>query len=114
MKDDFPGKLAIALLKVIQGGNFISEELSTHVFNGLIGGKQRSGIASLSNRELDVLRQIGQGLGTRQIAEDFGLSVKTIEAHRAHLKEKLNIQTAARLVWFATLWMDQGEPGDLF
>jgi DNA-binding CsgD family transcriptional regulator len=55
----------------------------------------------LSDRELEVLRLLGQALGTRQIANALHLSVKTIESHRAHLKEKLNLKTGADLVQYA-------------
>jgi DNA-binding CsgD family transcriptional regulator len=60
---------------------------------------------SLSDRELEVLFSIGQGRGTRQIANDTGLSVKTIESHRAHLKEKLQLKTAPELVCAAVKWV---------
>jgi DNA-binding CsgD family transcriptional regulator len=52
----------------------------------------------LSDRELEVFNMIGQGKGTRQIAEDLHLSIKTVESHRAHIKEKLNLSNATELV----------------
>ena len=59
----------------------------------------------LSNRELEVFQRIGQGRGTRQIAEELSLSIKTIEAHRAHLKMKLQVKTAPELVCAAVRWL---------
>jgi len=55
-----------------------------------------------------VLQLIGQGHGTRQIAEDLCLSVKTIESHRAHIKEKLTLKTAPEMVRFAVQWVSAG------
>ena len=55
----------------------------------------------LTNRELEILQQIGRGRGTRHIAEDLQISVKTVETHRAHLKENLNLSGAPDLVRFA-------------
>jgi DNA-binding NarL/FixJ family response regulator len=52
----------------------------------------------LSDRELEIFGLIGQGRGTRQIADQLHLSVKTIESHRAHIKEKLNLKNATELV----------------
>ncbi|HLL89516.1 MAG TPA: helix-turn-helix transcriptional regulator, partial [Tepidisphaeraceae bacterium] len=60
-----------------------------------------SPLARLSDRELEVLQLIGQGLGTRQIAQRLTLSIKTIESHREHLKAKLNLQSGTELVRYA-------------
>jgi DNA-binding CsgD family transcriptional regulator len=59
----------------------------------------------LSDRELEVFNLIGQGHGTQSIAEKLYLSVKTIEAYRARLKDKLNLQNAAELVHHAIQWL---------
>ena len=59
---------------------------------------------TLSDRELQVLQSLGRGLGTRAIADELHISVKTVETHRAHLKEKLRISTAPALVRFAVEW----------
>jgi DNA-binding NarL/FixJ family response regulator len=56
---------------------------------------------SLSDREIEVFHLIGQGMGTRPIAEKLHLSVKTIESHRAHIKEKLGLQNATELFYRA-------------
>ena len=55
----------------------------------------------LSDRELEIFGLIGQGRGTRQIAEQLHLSIKTVESHRAHIKEKLNLENANELVHHA-------------
>jgi DNA-binding NarL/FixJ family response regulator len=59
---------------------------------------------SLSDRELEVFELIGRGLGTTEIAERLCVSVKTIEAHREHIKWKLRIESGAELNRRAILW----------
>ncbi|WKJ91224.1 LuxR C-terminal-related transcriptional regulator [Methylomonas montana] len=61
--------------------------------------------ASPTNREFEVLRLIGFGFGTRQIAEKLKRSVKTIEAHRANIKEKLGLKTGTELIRYAIMWI---------
>jgi DNA-binding CsgD family transcriptional regulator len=58
----------------------------------------RSPVERLSDRELTVFDLLGQGLGTRQIAETLQLSIKTVQAHCAHIKEKLNLSSATQLL----------------
>jgi len=55
----------------------------------------------LSDRELEVLRLIGQGRGTRQIAEELHISIKTVESYQGHLKEKLGLKNSRELVQYA-------------
>jgi DNA-binding NarL/FixJ family response regulator len=58
-------------------------------------------------RELEVFRLIGQGHGTRRIAEELHLSVKTVESYREHIKEKMTLGDASELVRYAIQWMEQ-------
>jgi DNA-binding NarL/FixJ family response regulator len=72
-----------------------------------VGGSahpQRSPLEELSDRELEVLRLIGEGHGTRQIAEELHLSVKTVETYQSHLKEKLALKNSRELVQYAIQW----------
>ena len=61
-------------------------------------------MAALSDRELEVFRLIGEGLGTRQIADALHLSMKTVESYQAHLKEKLSLRTGRELMQHAIQW----------
>jgi len=111
MKQEAPEKLTEALRRILNGQIYVSEKLSNKMMHRAIDGKNlenTSPVANLSDRELEVLQLIGQGHGTRQIAEDLSLSVKTIESHRAHIKEKLNLKTAPEMVRFAVQWVSQG------
>ena len=60
----------------------------------------------LSDREFEVFQLIGQGVGTRNIAKQLHLSVKTVEVHRANIKGKLGINTATGLLRYAVRWVD--------
>jgi DNA-binding NarL/FixJ family response regulator len=61
----------------------------------------------LSDRELEVFTFLGRGMGTRDIASELHLSVKTIETHRAHIKEKLGFDGSREMVLFAIDWVAQ-------
>jgi DNA-binding NarL/FixJ family response regulator len=101
MKQEASEKILGAIRQVLRGGIYLSEKMSSQLMHQLIGGKPPeagSVLERLSDRELEVFGLIGQGKGTRQIAEHLHLSVKTIESHRAHIKEKLNLKDANELV----------------
>ena len=110
MKQEATEKLTGALRRILNGQIYVSEKLADKMMRKAIDGKSvqdTSPVAVLSDRELEVLHLIGQGHGTRQIAEDLNLSVKTIESHRAHIKEKMNLKTAPEMVRFAVQWVNQ-------
>ena len=71
------------------------------------GGGKNSVIELLSNRELEVFQFIGRGRGTRDIAAEMHVSVKTVETYRAHIKEKLKLRSAPELMRFAVDWVSQ-------
>lgn len=114
MKQEATEKLTGALRRILNGQIYVSEKLADKMMRKAIDGKSvhdASPVSALSDRELEVLQLIGQGQGTRQIAEDLNLSVKTIESHRAHIKEKLNLKTAPEMVRFAVQWVNQEAVG---
>lgn len=104
MKAEATDKLLGAVRQILQGGVYLSERMQKRVLGRVGGNKNESWkepLDQLSDRELEVLRLLGQAMGTRQIANALHLSIKTIESHRAHLKEKLNLKTGADLVQYA-------------
>jgi DNA-binding NarL/FixJ family response regulator len=113
MKQEGSEKVLVALRKVLRGEVYLSENMGNRVLHTLVGGHAPAGtspVEELSDRELEIFSLIGQGHGTRPIAEKLHLSIKTVESHRAHIKEKLNLQTATELVHHAIQWV-QTEPG---
>ncbi|HEX7862312.1 MAG TPA: response regulator transcription factor [Verrucomicrobiae bacterium] len=109
MKQEATEKVLTAIRLVLTGEIYLSEKMEKKMMHQLVGGRTaRTGspIEDLSDRELEVFGLIGQGHGTRQIAEELHLSIKTIESHRAHIKEKLNLRTATELVQHAIQWRE--------
>ena len=108
MKQEGAEKVLTALRKVLRGEVYLSERLGDRMLHTLVNGRAplpSSPVEELSDRELEVFNLIGQGNGTRPIAEKLHLSIKTIESHRAHIKEKLNLQNATELVHHAIQWV---------
>jgi DNA-binding NarL/FixJ family response regulator len=100
-KQDAPATLIIAVRRILAGQRYLGEKAAAAVIaalSGVTGKASRSPIERLSDRELEVFRLIGDGLGTRRVAETLHLSVKTVESHRARIKEKLGLKTGIELV----------------
>jgi len=70
-------------------------------------GFSKENIAALSDRELDVFRRLGKGQTTRQISDELVISIKTVQAYAARIKEKLQLTNAAELVREAVRWVEQ-------
>ncbi len=103
-----------AVRQVLAGGVYMSEALGKRFAERFIVGAaapREASVAGLTDRELSVFRLIGQGQTTRQIALALHLSIKTIEAHREHIKHKLALESGAALARCATLWADTGRSG---
>ncbi len=110
MKAEALNHVTSALRKVLQGEIYVSEKFSERlIFKAIqsIDGGMGSPVDKLSDRELEVLQLLGRGFGTREIAEELHLSVKTIETHRAHIKEKLRFKDSGEMVRFAIDWVAQ-------
>ena len=107
MKAEAPQTLLIAIRQILGGEIYVSETMSRRILHKFAGGastERSSPIDSLTDRELQVFRLVGRGQGTRQIAEDLQLSIKTIESHYAHIKDKLSLRNSRQLVQTAIEW----------
>jgi DNA-binding NarL/FixJ family response regulator len=109
MKQEALDRVMAAIRQVLRGDLYVSPSMSGRMIEEFVqGAAGTSSIADkLTDRELEVLQLIGQGHGVQQIAHELNLSAKTVETHRAHIKEKLNFQTARELARFAVQWVDQ-------
>jgi DNA-binding NarL/FixJ family response regulator len=108
MKQAASEQFIVALRQVLAGGRWVSEAVSARILHKLAAGGTPSPttpVDQLSNRELQVLRMIGRGLSSRQVADTLHLSVKTVEAHRQRIKQKLELTTGAQLVRYAAAWV---------
>jgi DNA-binding NarL/FixJ family response regulator len=109
MKQEALDRVMNAIRQVLLGELYVSPSMSGRMIEEFVqGSSSGSSIADkLTDRELEILQLIGQGHGVQQIANGLNLSAKTVETHRAHIKEKLNFQTARELARFAVQWVDQ-------
>lgn len=114
MKHEAAESVFTAIRRLLAGQFYVSEAMNSRMVHRFASGRAptpgaadggKDMIDSLSDRELQVLQLIGQGKGTRLIAEELHISVKTVETHRAHLKEKLRLPDASGLVRFAIEWV---------
>ena len=98
-----------AIRRILDGGIYVSDEMHRLILDRIrahtVDPASVDPVACLTEREFEVLRLIGFGFGTRQIAEKLNRSVKTIEAHRANIKEKLGLKTGIELIRFAAFWV---------
>jgi DNA-binding NarL/FixJ family response regulator len=102
-----------AIRQVLAGKIYLSGSMTERVLEHVADGGTRDSaipaIGDLSDRELEVLGMIGRGLSSSQIAQQLHLSVKTVEAHRAKIKHKLNLSSGSELTRYAVQWvLEQG------
>lgn len=106
-----------ALRKVARGQKHVSaamgERLLSQVAKGRSPGADEDPVSALTDRELEVFRLIGEGISTREISQRLALSMKTVDAHRRHMREKLNLRSTSELIRYATQWVSDRSPGEL-
>ena len=101
--------LIAAIRQVLSGKVFVSDTVAQQVLAGLRGTmpSPTDQLATLTDREIQVLERVGRGSSTAEIARDLGVSVKTIETYRSNIKAKLNLKSALDLVRYATSWIER-------
>ena len=113
MKQQGGKMLMRAIRQVLSGQIYVSEKMAAkilEIFSGHRAEVAHSPVERLSDREFEVFQFIGQGKGTRQIAERLYLSVKTVEVHRANIKHKLELKRGTDLVRYAIRWTEVQNP----
>lgn len=103
MKQEATSNILKAIRHVLAGDVYLSSAMHRHITRRLTSPAAASSnpMAGLTDREFEVLHLLGLGFGTRQIAEKLSRSMKTIETHRASLKDKLKLDNATDLTHFA-------------
>jgi|SRR5581483_5736064 len=107
MKRESTGRVIEAIRHVLEGKVYASEAVTQAMAAKFAGGRslvEVSPVETLSDRELEVFEMLGQGLGTRQIAESLKVSLKTVQAYCARAKEKLHLKNATELLREAIHW----------
>ena len=103
-KQEATKKVISAIRRILAGEIYVSEQMSASILRKVVGGKSPRGDSPtdvLTERELEVFQLLGQGLPVRQIAENLFVSVKTIESHREHIKQKMNFKSSSELLRYA-------------
>jgi len=106
-KEEAPQTVLMAIRRILSGDIYLSEKMSSKMISKIVEGERGVGVSPverLSDRELQIFELIGQGMTTRQIAEELHLSVKTIESHRENIKRKLKLTSAIELLQHAIQW----------
>jgi len=115
MKEEAAEETINAIRAVLAGEMYLSRKMASRLLHKLIQTKPviRDGrVDVLSDRELQVFRMLGAGLGSRKIGDDLHLSIKTIETYRENIKHKLGLRNAAELIRLATQWVQTSGPKD--
>jgi DNA-binding NarL/FixJ family response regulator len=109
MKQEGGKKIVEAIRQVTAGQVFVSERISARILDIFSGRRLTAGkseVEYLTDREFEVFQLIGQGMGTKELAEELHVSPKTIEVHRANIKGKLQIKSMAELIRHAVRWVE--------
>lgn len=104
-------RVLIAVREVTAGRTYLSPNMSSEVISSIVLSKSEPGASptdQLTDRELEILERIGKGQEVKAIAKALHLSPKTVETHRAHIKEKLKLTNARQVARFAVQWASQG------
>lgn len=108
-KQQLASTVLVAIHRLLGGETYLSDSLEAHLAARYLSGRTLatdSPEGMLSDRELHVFRMIGQGRSRRQIADALHLSIKTIESHCEHIKQKLRLESAGELAHRATQWVE--------
>ena len=107
MKQEATERVLEAIRRIRGGEIYVSDRISKRLLRQIVSRPSpgKSPMEALTDRELAVFRLIGKGRGTREIADDLHISVKTVESYQAHIKEKLSLNNARELVQHAFQWV---------
>jgi DNA-binding NarL/FixJ family response regulator len=113
MKQETPETVLKAIREVCNGGIYLSDKVKSRIVLQMVEGTSdvgtlKSGIERLSDRELEVFQMLGSGFRPREIAASLGLSIKTVETHRDHIKQKMGLQSAMDVLHHAIRWVEKG------
>ena len=113
MKHEGGKKIMQAIREVLSGKISVSEKMSAkilEIFSGHRAEAASSPVETLTDREFEVFRHIGEGLSTKEIAAKMCVSTKTVEVHRMNIKAKLNLKTMSELIRYAVRWVESQGP----
>jgi DNA-binding NarL/FixJ family response regulator len=109
MKQETSRSIVKAIRHILNGNIYVSDNIMGNLLKRVRSGQdplEKSPVNNLSDREFAVLRLIGEGKSTGEIAEQMNLSVRTISTYRERIKEKLQLKNATELMRFAICWVE--------
>ena len=112
MKQEGPEKILLAIRQVLAGQIFLSSKVSVRILESFAGFQKNEGetVSRLSDRELEVLRLVGQGKDSHEIGTQLNLSPKTVDVHRTNIRKKLELKNSIELISFAARWVETDTP----
>jgi DNA-binding NarL/FixJ family response regulator len=113
MKDQPAEVLIEAIRKILAGNLYFSDKIITSLLgriNNIVSGGDQHPIKRLTDRELEIFQLIGEEMKNSKIATKLNISIKTVEAHREHIRRKLDIIDSSELIKYAKEWI-QGKAG---
>jgi DNA-binding NarL/FixJ family response regulator len=112
MKRESGARLLEAIRHVLKGQTYVSDLMKEALLQKMTGSSAEVGQTPeelLSDREFEIFQLIGQGFGSRQIADQLSISIKTIESHREHIREKMHLESNFELVQSAIHWVKSAD-----
>lgn len=113
MKEVAGAQLLESMKTVLDGGVALSKKASTQIFESLTnnpGG--RSMLHDLTDREFEIFELIGKGKDVHEVGDHLGISPRTVDAHRTHIREKLDLANSQELLLYAVRWIETGRLGE--
>jgi len=108
MKQEGGDQLLTAIDQVLKGHTYLSARMSSSL-GRRSHAKRNNGLQPLTDREMEILCLIGRGLSNKEIARQLSLSIKTVDAHREHIKKKMGLKTSIDLNLFAVRWVESDQ-----
>jgi len=107
MKEEGPDRILQAIRQVLRRQTYVSARMSSRLLSSIAGNRKKSDspISRLTDREFEILRLIGGGHDSHGIGQQLNISPKTVDTHRSHIKEKLQLTTGIELICYAVRWV---------
>jgi len=107
MKEEGPDRILQAIRQVLRRQTYVSARMSSRLLSSIAGNRKKSDspISRLTDREFEILRLIGGGHDSNGIGQQLNISPKTVDTHRSHIKEKLQLTTGIELICYAVRWV---------
>jgi DNA-binding NarL/FixJ family response regulator len=101
LKHSAPAELVVAIRAALAGKTYLTPALAGEVLQAMQQGEQRDEAAKLTPRQREILQLLAEGRSAKEIAAELNISARTVEFHKYHLMESLNLHNGAELVHFA-------------